>query len=151
MNLQVTIETAYKEEEKELSINCRILCALNEDPLECIENGKLRRDLYYRLSTFQIHIPPCGTGGRTFPPLPDVVLSELSKKLKRSITITQEARRCLALHDWPGNVRELRNVLEFSAYLSDNGAIVRDSLPEHIVPPRCGTAGDLSGPTGAGV
>ena len=120
---------------QEIQVDVRLISASNADLNTYIQQGRFRRDLYYRLSTFQIHIPPLRDRRQDIPALTDVVLSELSKKLKRSITITQEARRCLALHDWPGNVRELRNVLEFSAYLSDNGAIVRDSLPEHIVRP----------------
>ena len=120
---------------QEIEVDVRLISASNADLNTYIQQGRFRRDLYYRLSTFQIHIPPLRDRRQDIPALTDVVLSELSKTLKRSITITQEARRCLALHDWPGNVRELRNVLEFSAYLSDNGAIVRDSLPEHIVRP----------------
>ena len=120
---------------QEIEVDVRLISASNADLNTYIQQGRFRRDLYYRLSTFQIHIPPLRDRRQDIPALTDVVLSELSKKLKRSITNTQEARRCLALHDWPGNVRELRNVLEFSAYLSDNGAIVRDSLPEHIVRP----------------
>ena len=120
---------------QEIEVDVRLISASNADLNTYIQQGRFRRDLYYRLSTFQIHIPPLRDRRQDIPALTDVVLSELSKKLKRSITITQEARRCLALHDWPGNVRELRNVLEFSAYLSDNVAIVLDSLPEHIVRP----------------
>ena len=121
---------------QEIEVDVRLISASNADLNTYIQQGQFRRDLYYRLSTFQIHIPPLRDRRQDIPALTDVVLSELSKKLKRSITITQEARtRASALHDWPGNVRELRNVLEFSAYLSDNGAIVRDSLPEHIVRP----------------
>ena len=119
----------------EIEADVRLISASNADLLAYIEQGKFRRDLYYRLSTFQIHIPPLRERREDIPALTDVVLSELSQKLKRSISITDEARRCLASYDWPGNVRELRNVLEFSAYLSDNGAIVRDSLPEHIARP----------------
>ena len=116
----------------EIEVDVRLISASNADLPAYIEQGKFRRDLYYRLFTFQIHIPPLRERREDIPALTDVVLSELSKKLKRSITITEEARRCLALHDWPGNARELRGVLEFSAYLSDNGVIVQDSLPEHI-------------------
>ena len=51
------------------------------------------------------------------------------------MTISPEALEILTAHDWPGNVRELRNVLEFSAYLSENGVIIQDSLPESLVRP----------------
>ena len=54
----------------------------------------------------------------------------MAKKIKRSLHITPEALELLQRHDWPGNVRELRNVLEFSAYLSTNGVITPESLPD---------------------
>ena len=120
---------------EEIEVDVRLISASNADLQAYIEEGKFRRDLYYRLSTFQIHIPPLRERRNDIPALTQVILQELSQKLKRPITITQEALGCLAAHDWPGNVRELRNVLEFSAYLSDKGAIVRQSLPEHIARP----------------
>ena len=119
----------------EIEVDVRLICASNADLNAYIEEGKFRRDLYYRLSTFRIRIPPLRERREDIPALTETLLAELSKKLKRSVTITDEALRCLTVHDWPGNVRELRNVLEFSAYLSDNGTIVQDSLPEHIVRP----------------
>ena len=119
----------------EIEVDVRLICASNADLNAYIEEGKFRRDLYYRLSTFRIRIPPLRERREDIPALTEALLAELSKKLKRSVTITDEALRCLTVHDWPGNVRELRNVLEFSAYLSDNGTIVQDSLPEHIVRP----------------
>ena len=120
---------------EEIEVDVRLISASNADLQAYIEEGKFRRDLYYRLSTFQIHIPPLRERRNDIPALTQVILQELSQKLKRPITITQEALGCLQAHDWPGNVRELRNVLEFSAYLSDKGAIVRQSLPEHIARP----------------
>lgn len=120
---------------EEIEVDVRLISASNADLQAYIEEGKFRRDLYYRLSTFQIHIPPLRERRNDIPALTQVILQELSQKLKRPITITQEALGCLTAHDWPGNVRELRNVLEFSAYLSDKGAIVRQSLPEHIARP----------------
>ena len=119
----------------EIEVDVRLICASNADLNAYIEEGKFRRDLYYRLSTFQIRIPPLRERREDIPALTEELLADLSKKLKRSVTITDDALRCLTVHDWPGNVRELRNVLEFSAYLSDNGTIVQDSLPEHIVRP----------------
>ena len=119
----------------EIEVDVRLICASNADLNAYIEEGKFRRDLYYRLSTFQIRIPPLRERREDIPALTEELLADLSQKLKRSVTITDDALRCLTVHDWPGNVRELRNVLEFSAYLSDNGTIVQDSLPEHIVRP----------------
>lgn len=119
----------------EIETDVRVISASNADLQQYIQQGRFRRDLFYRLSTFQIRIPPLRERRGDIPSLSRVILQELSKKLKRSITISPEALRALAAHDWPGNVRELRNVLEFSAYLSDNGVIQQDTLPESIVRP----------------
>ena len=61
----------------------------------------------------------------------ELITHDLAKKIKRSLHITPDALEVLKRHDWPGNVRELRNVLEFSAYLSPNGIITPESLPDH--------------------
>lgn len=116
----------------EIEVDVRLICASNADLPAYIETGRFRRDLFYRLSTFQIRIPPLRERRQDIPALTETILSDLSKKLKRSVEITPDALACLMKHDWPGNVRELRNVLEFSAYLSENGVIVKESLPEHL-------------------
>lgn len=117
----------------EIDTDVRIVCASNADLTAYIDAGRFRRDLFYRLSTFQIRIPPLRERVQDIPALAEVILSGLSKKLKRSAEITPEAVACLMEHNWPGNVRELRNVLEASVYLSENGVITPDSLPSHIL------------------
>lgn len=117
---------------EEVEVDVRLVCASNADLNAYIAQGKFRRDLYYRLSTFQIRIPPLRERSTDIPALAQEILQELSQKLKRSVTISREALEVLTAYDWPGNVRELRNVLEFSAYLSENGVIVPDSLPESL-------------------
>lgn len=118
---------------EEVEADVRLVCASNADLGAYIAQGKFRRDLYYRLSTFQIRIPPLRERRADIEALALEILQELSKKLKRSVSISREALDILTAHDWPGNVRELRNVLEFSAYLSENGVIVPGSLPENLV------------------
>ena len=115
---------------KEVSVDVRLICASNADLNQYIAERKFRQDLYYRLSTFMIRIPPLRERPRDISALADAILNDLSKKVKRSLHITPEALEVLKRHDWPGNVRELRNVLEFSAYLSPNGIITPESLPD---------------------
>lgn len=117
----------------EIETDVRIVCASNADLTAYIDAGRFCRDLFYRLSTFQIRIPPLRERVCDIPALAEVILSGLSRKLKRSAEITTEAVACLMEYDWPGNVRELRNVLEASVYLSENGVITPDSLPSHIL------------------
>lgn len=118
---------------KEIDVDVRILCASNADLNAYIEEKKFRLDLYYRLSTFLIRIPPLRERREDIPALAESILSDLSKQLKRTVEITPDALACLAEHDWPGNVRELRNALEASVYLSENGRITLDSLPSHLL------------------
>lgn len=117
----------------EIETDVRLVCASNADLTAYMDAGKFRRDLFYRLSTFQIRIPPLRERVQDIPALAEVILSGLSRKLKRSAEITPEAVACLMEHNWPGNVRELRNVLEASVYLSENGVITPDALPGHIL------------------
>lgn len=117
----------------EVETNVRVISASNADLQEYIENGRFRRDLFYRLSTFQIRIPPLRERKGDIPVLAQTILSGLAVKLKRRAAIGPEALDCLMEHNWPGNVRELRNVLEASVYLSSDGYITPDSLPEHIL------------------
>jgi len=118
---------------KEVEVDVRVVAACNANLERHVEEGKFRKDLYYRLNTFPLHIPPLRERAEDIPILAEAFLSELARKLRRPLTVTQDAVESLQLHDWPGNVRELRNVLEFSAYLSRDGAITRDSLPVDII------------------
>ncbi len=118
---------------KEISVDVRIICASNADLNAYIEQKKFRSDLFYRLSTFLIRIPPLRDRREDIPALADLILSDLARKTKRSAYVSPEAMDVLVSYDWYGNVRELRNVLEFSAYLSENNVIVPEILPEQLL------------------
>ena len=117
---------------KEIDVDVRVVAACNADLQAYVEEGKFRKDLYYRLNTFPIHIPPLRERPADIPPLCAALLEDLSRKLRRPFSLTEQATQALRAHSWPGNVRELRNVLEFSAYLSADGAITRASLPPEV-------------------
>lgn len=117
---------------EEIPVDVRILAASNADLMQYIKEGRFRADLYYRLNTFHIQIPPLRERLEDIPQLTAQILTDISTTLKREITITGQALDRLMTHDWPGNIRELKNVLEFSAYLSPDGAIGEESLPENI-------------------
>ena len=118
-------------EEKEIDV--RVISASNADMEERITQGSFRTDLFYRLSTFQIRIPPLRKRRLCIPALTRDILDELSGKLHTGIKITDEAMRALMGYDWPGNIRELRNVLELSAYFAEDGTVTRRSLPDQII------------------
>lgn len=121
---------------KEIDVDVRVIAACNADLPQYVRDGKFRKDLYYRLSTFPLHIPPLRERPADISPLANSILNELSHKLRRPFTLTVDAAERLRAHDWPGNVRELRNVLEFSAYLTPSGIITADALPGDLGRPK---------------
>lgn len=120
---------------REVDVDVRIVAACNANLLEYVSQGKFRRDLYYRLSTFPVHIPPLRERPEDIPALARDMLEELSHKLRRPISLSGDAVERLQMHTWPGNIRELRNVLEFSACLTASGHITADSLPSDLPSP----------------
>lgn len=117
---------------QEIPVDVRVVAASNVDLLGYIAEGRFRTELYYRLNTFNVRIPALRERMEDLPKLANMFLAEISMTLKRNITISDDAVEHLMRHDWPGNVRELRNVLEFSAYLSPDGVIRSENLPENI-------------------
>ena len=121
---------------KEVEVDVRVIAACNANLPDYVAAGKFRKDLYYRLNAFPIHIPPLRERPVDIPALAQAILEDFSHKLRRPFTLTEDAVTCLQAHDWPGNVRELRNVLEFSAYLTPSGIINREALPSDLVQQR---------------
>jgi len=117
---------------KEVEVDVRVVTACNADLQKYVEEGKFRKDLYYRLNTFPLTIPPLRERPEDISTLCSSMLEDLSRKLRRKFTLTEEAAHALRAHSWPGNVRELRNVLEFSAYLSTDGLITKEYLPPEV-------------------
>ena len=118
---------------KELEADVRVIAACNASLPDYVAEGKFRKDLYYRLNTFALHIPPLRERPGDIPLLARTILDELGHRLRRPFTLTNDAVECLQAHDWPGNVRELRNALEFSAYLTPSGVISRAALPSDLI------------------
>lgn len=117
---------------KEVQVDVRVVAACNADLPAYVAAGKFRKDLYYRLSTFPLHIPPLRERPGDIPTLAQAILEDFSHKLRRPFRLTEDAVACLQAHSWPGNVRELRNVLEFSAYLTPSGVITSESFPTDL-------------------
>ena len=118
---------------KEVAVDVRVIAACNADLPAYVAAGKFRKDLYYRLSTFPLHIPPLRERPGDIPALAQAILEDFSHKLRRPFRLTEDAIARLQAHSWPGNVRELRNVLEFSAYLTPSGVINQEALPSDLV------------------
>ncbi|MBN1326484.1 MAG: sigma-54-dependent Fis family transcriptional regulator [Candidatus Cloacimonetes bacterium] len=110
----------------EISVDIRIVCSTNRDLKKEIEDGKFREDLYFRLSTYNIHIDPLRNRKDDIPLLID---NFLQRKRLSSITFPETMINALQKYDWPGNVRELENVLERILLFSRNQQPTIDNLP----------------------
>jgi two-component system response regulator AtoC len=113
----------------ERRMNVRVLAATNRDPKECIAAGQLREDLYYRLATVIVRIPPLRERREDIAPLANHFFAFFRAEFRRpKCTLTDEALHVLAKYDWPGNVRELRNVIERALMLSHADEVGPESL-----------------------
>jgi len=111
----------------------RVIAASNVDLARAVELGTFRRDLYYRLSVFPIHLPPLRDRPGDVHTLVIHFLEHYKQKTGRFISgISREALRALTSYEWPGNVRELENAVERAVIIASGRQIELDDLPEAI-------------------
>lgn len=114
---------------RERKADVQIIAATHRDLKKLTENGKFRNDLYFRISTLRLQIPPLRERLEDIPIITDKLLEQLSWDMKRGpLRISESARLELQQYSWPGNIRELRNVLERAALLTDGGVIHKTGL-----------------------
>lgn len=112
---------------KPTKVDVRIISATNRDLKKEIENGHFREDLYFRLSVFQIHLPPLRERKEDIEMLAETFLKRFAAKLKKEIKgMTSEVVDILKGAEWRGNIRELKNVMERSAIVCDEEVTVQD-------------------------
>ena len=110
---------------REIPVDARVLAATSQEL-----GTHLREELYYRLSVFQIVVPPLREHKEDIPAIADAMLQNLNKKHATRVTgVDADALDLFQRYDWPGNVRELRNVLERAAILAGEGPIRLTHLP----------------------
>jgi two-component system response regulator AtoC len=113
--LRVLQERVYYRlgSEKPLEADFRLLAATNRDPLQAIRDGQLREDLYYRINTIEMQVPPLRERAEDIQHLADHFLRKFAEKYQRPVTaISGQAYQRLFDYQWPGNVRELQNTIE---------------------------------------
>ena len=109
----------------EIAVDARVLAATSQEL-----GSHLREELYYRLSVFQIVIPPLRERKEDIRPIAEAMLQNLNRKHGTRVTgIDAEVLDLVHAYDWPGNVRELRNVLERAAIMAGEGTIRLANLP----------------------
>jgi two-component system, NtrC family, response regulator HupR/HoxA len=110
-------------------VEVRIIAASNRDLRAEVRAGRFRPDLYYRLSSFPILVPPLRERRSDVLPLARHFLQAASVALERPVSpLSKEVEELLLAYDWPGNARELRNVMERAALLTSGGAPITRSL-----------------------
>jgi two-component system nitrogen regulation response regulator GlnG len=127
-----------------MPVDVRIVAATNADLSRSVEEGRFRRDLYYRLAVVPIRLPPLREREGDVVLLARHYVAKYGQQLKgRAITLAREAEPLLAAHPWPGNVRELQNVLQ-RALLKLNGHRVTGSDLSGLLPAVAATERGLS-------
>lgn len=121
----------------------RLISATHQNLRQLVAEGRFRHDLYFRLITFEIEIPPLRRHAEDIPELTDYFLDVLSTKnsLPRP-SVSAETIVELSRRAWHGNVRELRNALEHALVLARGGSIAPEHLPEPMSPPPAMAASD---------
>ncbi len=115
---------------RERRVSTRVLAATNHDLPERVREKAFRSDLFYRLNTFTIEIPPLRKRGRDALLIARAALRRFGKQFGRGqLELSEAAERAIMGHDWPGNVRELINVMQHAAMLGKNTTIVPGDLP----------------------
>ena len=109
---------------REVNVDVRVIAATNRDLAEFVREGKFREDLYYRISVFELLVPPLRDRGDDIDRLIDHFLSHFRTVHGRpNLAIDPDARRRLLDYAWPGNVRQLRNVIDSAVVMADGDAI----------------------------
>ncbi len=133
--LRVLQEREYRPlgSTKTLKANFRVVAATNRPVQQALAENRLRSDLYYRLNTFQIELPPLRQRKEDIPPMVASFVRTFAQQLgKAEPTIEPEAFQKLLDYGWPGNVRELQNTIEYAVVLARQGQITIKELPAEV-------------------
>ncbi|MBR2198967.1 MAG: sigma-54-dependent Fis family transcriptional regulator [Fibrobacter sp.] len=114
-------------------LDVRIVAATNRDLQLAMEDGRFREDLYYRLNTFHLHLPPLRERRPVIPTLVHYFVLKNKEITGKEITeLEPAAQYALSKYAYPGNIRELENIVEHAIVLSENGVIRLEDLPENV-------------------
>ncbi|WP_456479298.1 sigma-54-dependent transcriptional regulator [Nautilia sp.] len=135
-NLQAKLLRVLQEREfyrlggtKPIKLDVRIISATNQNIEEMLKNNRFREDLYYRLNTIPVKIPPLRERKNDIIPIAENILNKTVREYgfdKKSLS--EEAKKTLLEYEWPGNIRELINVIERAVILSDSDVIQKKDL-----------------------
>ncbi|MDB4925168.1 sigma-54 dependent transcriptional regulator [Mucilaginibacter sp.] len=130
---------------KTTQVSVRILAATNRDLQDEAAKGNFRSDLFYRLSVFQITLPPIRERKKDIVPLAKSFIHTFSLKVNKQITgFTDDFLQSLEIYNWPGNIRELKNVIERAVILCDGNELDASLLPYEFEAPPVKTSNPVS-------
>jgi DNA-binding NtrC family response regulator len=120
-------------DEQESPVDFRLISSTNRDTAQMIREGVLRKDLYFRISTIKVRVPPLRERSDDVMLLAEHFLLRYAEKYRKRVRgISQPAYALLARYDWPGNVRELESVVEHAVLFAQEEQVMPQDLPEQL-------------------
>src|SRR6201987_5553907 len=121
-------------ETEPLRTDVRVLCATTRNLRDMIQSAEFAEDLYFRINTFELRLPPLRERRQDIPDLARHLLSRAAKRPVEQVgdLLTPEAIDVLLEHEWQGNVRELANVMEHAYIIAGGGPILPEHLPHTV-------------------
>jgi two-component system response regulator HydG len=139
LDLQAKLLRALQEKEirpvgstEARPISARVLAATNRDLASMVEQGRFRKDLFFRLNVVNLKIPPLRERRSDIPLLAVYFLARMEKETGKARTFSDESLRVMQEYDWPGNVRELENAIERACALSSGPVLHMGDLPTQL-------------------
>ncbi len=130
---------------KSVPIDIRLICATNMDLPKMVREGRFREDLYYRINTVTLQLPPLRERTDEIPSLAALFVERFARKYHREVKgLSEDAVQMLQRCRWDGNIRELQNCIEKIVILSDGSQIGARDLQEHVEQLQCVAMTDLS-------
>jgi arginine utilization regulatory protein len=118
---------------KEFKVDVRVIVAMNEEPVRCLQENRLRPDLFYRLNVFSLHIPPLRERVQDIELLIGHFITQFNQLFgKRVNGLKEDVGKVLTSYRWPGNVRELKHTIEHAMNMAEDEMITLADLPYHL-------------------
>jgi DNA-binding NtrC family response regulator len=133
--LRVLQEREYRPvgSDRLVTVDFRLICATNIDLELALKDGRLREDLYFRINTISMRVPPLRERSEDIPLLCNHFLSKFNQRYQKAVrSVSPSAYHLLIRNRWPGNVRELENAIERAVLVRKTGEIQPSDLPESI-------------------
>lgn len=125
VSLQAKLLSAIQSKEffpvgsqQKVQVDIRLICATNRNPADMVSKGLFREDLFYRINTIQIDLPPLRERKEDIPMLAEFFVAGFNRKYGRQCIIDAKTLSLLEQYQWPGNIRELQNILEKAVIMS---------------------------------